>query len=181
MDAHAMSFPDASFDVAIAGLVGLDDDYDFDAGRPLGAPSILDEIFRVLTPGGHAYISGWLRQDDNEWMAELIRRHLPGCTRRGYAPGTEAGYIDLLRHAGFEGICVTTMEGRYAFQDSAEWMAALRPQWEEELDRIRARPDALLAFETDARELLAGHIGADGRIAYARPAIFLTARTPAER
>lgn len=179
MDAHSMSFADAGFDAAIVGLVGLDDDYDFDAGTPIGGASIAGEIFRVLIPGGHVCISGWLRQDDREWMGRLIRRQLPGCTKRGYAPGTEVGYVDILTRAGFEGIRVEATEGRYAFESPAEWLATLKPVWKSELEQICALPGGEEALEREALELLAEHTDAQGRVAYTRPAIFLTARKPA--
>lgn len=179
MDAHSMSFADAGFDAAIVGLVGLDDDYDFDAGTPIGGASIVGEIFRVLIPGGHVCISGWLRQDDSEWMGRLIRRQLPGCTKRGYAPGTEVGYVDILTRAGFEGIRVEATEGCYAFESPAEWLATLKPVWKSELEQICALPGGEEALEREALELLAEHTDAQGRVAYTRPAIFLTARKPA--
>jgi SAM-dependent methyltransferase len=178
MDAHAMAFADGSYDAVVVGLVGLDEDYDFDAGKPIAGAPMIREIFRVLKPGGRASISDWLRQDDNEWMGELIRRYLPGCRKRGYSRGTPQGQIDLLVSVGFEDVQVTTMEGRYTFDDPAEWMAVLRRQWAEELDEIRAQPTALRAFERDAFGLLAKHLDEDGKVAYARPTAFVTARKP---
>jgi SAM-dependent methyltransferase len=178
MDARAMEFADASYDVAILGLVGLDDEYDFERGRSLGDASIVREAARVLVPGGMAYLSGWLWQEDSEWMGELVRLFLPGCTKRGYAPSTEAGYIDILRGAGFENIRTAKVEGCSTFEHPAEWMATLRPIWEPEISRICAQPGAREAFEDAAQTLLAEHLDAEGRIAYARPAICLAAQKP---
>jgi len=178
MNARAMEFADASFDAVVAGLVGLDQDYDFDAGKPIDGAPMIREIFRVLKPGGHLSISDWLWQDDNEWMGELVHRVLPSCRKRGYSPGTTEGQIDLLAGVGFEDVRVTTIEGRYTFDDPAEWMAVLKLQWAEELDRIRAQPNVLRAFEKDAFSLVAKHVDEDGKIAYARPTAFVTARKP---
>ena len=178
MNARAMDFADANLDAVIAGLVGLDEDYDFNAGKPIDGAPMIREILRVLKPGGRASISDWLWQDDNEWMGELVRRYLPGCRKRGYSRGTTEGQIDLLAGVGFEDVQVTTVEGRYTFDDPAEWMAVLKLQWAEELDQIRAQPEGLRAFEKDAFGLLAKHVNEDGKIAYARPTAFVTARKP---
>ena len=178
MNARAMEFADASFDAVVAALVGLDEDYDFDAGKPIDGALMIREIFRVLKSGGHLSISDWLWQDDNEWMGELVRRYLPGCRKRGYSRGTTQGQIDLLAGVGFEDVQVTTMEGRYTFDGPAEWMAVHKRQWAEELDQIRARPEVLRAFERDAFDLLAKHVDKDGKLAYTRPTAFVAARKP---
>jgi len=178
MNARATDFVDASFDAVIAGLVGLDEDYDFDAGKPIDAAPMIRELCRVLKPGGRLSVSDWLWQDDNEWMGGLVRRYLPGCRKRGYSRGTTQGQIDLLAGVGFEDVQVTTMDGHFTFDDPAEWMAVLIQQWAEELGQIRAQPDALRAFESDAFSLFAKHVDEDGKIAYARPTAFVTARKP---
>jgi SAM-dependent methyltransferase len=178
MNARAMDFADANLDAVIAGLVGLDEDYDFNAGKPIDGAPMIREILRVLKPGGRASISDWLWQDDNEWMGELVRRYVPGCRKRGYSRGTTQGQIDLLAGVGFEDVQVTTVEGRYTFDDPAEWMAVLKLQWAEELDQIRAQPEGLRAFEKDAFGLLAKHVDEEGKVAYARPTAFVTARKP---
>ncbi len=178
MNAHAMTFAGGSFDAVVAGLVGLDEDYDFDTGKPIDGARMIREIFRVLKPGARLSISDWLWQDDSEWMGELVRRYLLGCRKRGYSRGTTEGQIDLLAGVGFEDVRVTTMEGRYTFDDPAEWMAVLMRQWAEELDQIRAQPAALRAFEKDVFSLLAKHLDERGRVAYARPTALVTARKP---
>lgn len=178
MNGHSMRFPDASFDAAIVGLVGLDEDYDFETGVAIDGARLLREIFRVLTPGACAYNSNWLWQDDNEWMGKLVRRHLPGCVKRGYFPATEAGYVDLLESVGFDDVRATRFDGGYTFADPAEWMACVGYMWEEELGRIRADDAARAAFERDALDLLAEHCDDDGRIAYTRSAALVSARTP---
>jgi SAM-dependent methyltransferase len=178
MNGQSMSFPDASFDAVIVGLVGLDEDYDFEAGRVINGAPLLREVFRALRPGGFVYESNWLWQDDSEWMGELVRRRLPDCSKRGYFPGTENGYVALLRFAGFEDVRVASFEGRYTFDAPAEWMACVGPMWEEELERIKKEPRVLEAFERDAFGLLAGHTDDEGRIAYERSAILVSARKP---
>jgi len=178
MNGQSMSFPDAHFDVVIMGMVGLDEDYDFETGQIINDAPLMREVLRVLKPGHFLYNSNWLWQDDNEWMGELVRNHLPDCQKRGYFPGTEEGYVALMESSGFEGVQVTPFEGHYTFDDPAEWMACIGHVWEEELERIKADPETLRIFEQDALSLLDGHTNSDGRIAYTRSAILVSARKP---
>ena len=178
MDGRSMGFSEAGFDAAIAGMVGLDDDYDRLLNRPIDAPPLTGEIFRVLRPGGSFAISGWLWQEDTEWMGQLVRRQLPNCSRRGYFPITEEGYIDLLQCVGFESIRATSFEGRYTFEDAAEWMAVIGPLWNREIEEIRSRPPSLSTFEREALDFLANHVNEEGKISYTRSAPLVTARKP---
>ena len=178
MDGQSMSFPDASFDAVIMGMVGLDEDYDFEVGKVIGDAPLMREVSRVLKPGHSLYNSNWLLQDDNEWMGDLIRRQLPDCRKRGYFPGTEEGYVALMEFSGFEDVQVTLFEGHYTFDDPAEWMACINHMWEEELERIKADPETSRAFEREALRLLDGHTNSDGKLGYTRSAILISARKP---
>ena len=178
MDGTSMTFPNDSFDAVIMGMVGLDEDYDPDRETVIHEAPLMREVHRVLKPGCTVHCSGWFSQEDTEWMGDLIRRHLPGCAKRGYFPMTEAGYVHLLEFAGFERIRATTFERRYTFENPAEWMACTEYVWEKEITRIKADPDVLLAFEHDAFELLAEHRDENGKIAYMRPAILISAQKP---
>jgi len=179
MDGKSMSFPDATFDAVIMGMVGLDEDYDFEGGQTINDATLMREVFRVLRPGGFLYCSNWLRQDDNEWMGELVRRYLTACSKRGYFPGTPEGYVDLLEAVGFESVRTRPFVGQYAFEHAAEWMAGVRHMWEDELAQIKADPETLRAFERDATELLASHVDEAEKLAYTRSAILVSARKPA--
>jgi len=178
MDGRSMHFPDGAFDAVIMGMGGLDDDYDAETATIIDGAPLMCEVRRVLKPGQFVDCSGWLWQEDNEWMGELVRRQFPGCSKRGYFPMTEGDYMDLLAFAGFEEIHTTTFEGHYTFDDPAEWMACVGYMWEAELERIKAQTDTLRAFEQDALDLLAEHEDDTGRIAYTRRAILVSARKP---
>jgi len=179
MDARTMSFPDASFDAVIVGLVGLDDDYDFDRRMVLNEAPLMSEVSRVLRPGQRLYVSDWLLEEDNEWMGQLVRRQLSGCTKRGYFPMTEEGFTDLLQSVGFEDIRTSRFDGAYRFADPGEWMACIGHIWEKELSTIRADQEMQQAFERDALNLLGGHAEPDGTIPYRRSATLVSARKPA--
>jgi len=178
MNGEAMTFPGGAFDAVVMGMVGLDEDYDFETGQVLRGAPLMNEVSRVLKPGGSLSCSGWLWQDDSEWMRELVRRRLPDCTKHGYCPATAEGYVDLLEAVGFEDVRVTPHEGRYTFEDSAEWLACLSHVWEDELAQIRADSDALRAFEQDVADVLAGSLDEERKLAYTRSAVLVSARNP---
>jgi SAM-dependent methyltransferase len=178
MNGQSMSFPDDAFDAVIMGMVGLDDDYDFDTGQVIDGAPLTRETFRVLKPGHFLYSSCWLWQDDNEWMGELVRRHLPDCAKRGYFPMTATAYVDLLETAGFEDVRTAPFEGHYTFDDPAEWMSCVEHMWDEELKQIKSSPEIQQSFEEDAFDLLASHVNDEGKLAYIRSAVLVSARKP---
>jgi|GEM_PF-1123573 len=178
MDAERMTFPDASFDAAILGLVGLEGDYDFRSGKVLRGAPLLHEVSRVLKPGGRVYCSGWARQQDAEWMRELISGQLPGVSNLGFSAVTEDGFEQLLRAVGFEAASTCTQRRTYAFETAAEWMAGLRHVWDNELAEICTETDIRTAFEQAAAALLKQHISSEGLIDYERAAVFAVGTKP---
>jgi len=178
MNGQSMSFANDSFDAVIMGMVGLDEDYDFDTGVLINDAPLIREVLRVLKPGQILYISNWLWQDDNEWMGQLVRQRLPDCTKRGYFPGTQEGYLNLLKQAGFEDLRFATFQGRYMFAGPAEWMACVEYMWREELEQIKSDTELLRSFERDALDLLESHVNAEGRLPYTRSAVLVAARKP---
>ncbi len=178
MDGKATDFPDNSFDAVILGMVGLDDDYDPDSATILNNAPTMREVRRVLKPGQFVYCSGWLWQDDTEWIGELVRRRLPGCVKRGYFPMSARDFSALLAFAEFEAIRTEDFDADYTFDHPAEWMACVDYMWEEELEHIKADPDSLSAFEQDALSLLADHADDNGKITYRRAAVLASAQKP---
>ena len=178
MNACAMSFPDASFDAVIVGLVGLDDDYDLHRGEVINGAPLMSEAFRVLGPGRKIHVSGWLVEEDNDWMGELVRRHLPGCNKRGYFPMTADELSEILEFVGFEDIQAARFKGEYTFESPGEWMAGIGHIWEEELATIQADPSLCAAFERDALDLLRKNTKPDGTIPYTRVVLLISARKP---
>jgi SAM-dependent methyltransferase len=179
MDAACMAFRDQSFDVVLCGFVGWCGIFDFERCEYVERDRILEEMTRVAAAGGQIAISGWLFQEDNEWMGRLIGRHHPGGARSSgdepvlcYSKETEQGWVEILRHAGLRHTRVVLESRDFVYRDAGEWLETMRCSgWRDHIDAIGALESGPRdRFESDAIELLYEHRHPDG-IHYTREVV----------
>jgi ubiquinone/menaquinone biosynthesis C-methylase UbiE len=137
MDAENMTFEDNSFDIAIAGLIGWDDCFDFGSCEFKRRDKKLEEILRVLKDGGRAGFTGWVSQEDGDWMGELVHKYLSSDLLNGeekrlrtpdaFSKETSNGWRKLLSSLGLKKVGVAEETAEFTYRDEEEW-------WKEMLD-----------------------------------------------
>jgi ubiquinone/menaquinone biosynthesis C-methylase UbiE len=167
MDAERLSFPDASFDMALCGFAI------FFFPRLQNA---LSEILRVLKPGGRIVVTTFAQEQYKEfdWFDNLIQAYLPAQAQDNEEKreqeteaeearvfNTPAGLKKLFSEAGFKDIWVEYEKGDFVYADEEEWWAQ---QWSHgrrtSLERIE--PDNLERLKIDFFDELQSHKQADG-------------------
>lgn len=130
MDAQALRFADGSFDFAGSNL-GL-----------ILCPEVdvaLAELFRVLRPGGRAFVTALLKPD-NDALAALVRRAFKEAVPQGEMPNRTIVPFELeepatlaaaLERAGFEEVRVEPVRLSYVISDARafwrEWAMVAPP------------------------------------------------------
>ncbi len=113
MDAEALRFPDASFDLATCAF----------AIYCFPHPEIaLAELLRVLRPGGRAFVATWGKQRDAswDWYDEVLRRHRLQHRLRQVA-GRQGDPAAWMREAGFSRVVEHEEPVTFRFADAREW------------------------------------------------------------
>jgi ubiquinone/menaquinone biosynthesis C-methylase UbiE len=147
MDAGDMIFADSTFDIVIAGLIGWDDCFDFESCEFKRRDMKLDEILRVLKSGGKVGFSGWVSQEDGDWMGELVRKHLPTASSSGQEKGlgavdafskeTSIGWHKLLSSLRLKNVKVSEETAEFTYRDEEEWWKKmLDSSWKNYVERI---------------------------------------------
>lgn len=180
MDAGNMGFRDSHFDVVIAGLIGWDDSYDFESCESKKRDMKLEEIVRVLKDGGRLGFSGWISQEDGDWMEELVCRYLSrgsfGDDSRvampdAFSKETSKGWRKLLSSLGLKRISVLEETVSFSYKNEEEWWKEmLDAGWKNHIERIE-KAGLIDQFRNDAFALLGKHKESDG-IRFKRGVVF---------
>jgi ubiquinone/menaquinone biosynthesis C-methylase UbiE len=167
MDAEDTTFADGSFDFVIAGLIGWDDCYDFGSCEFKKRDRRLEEILRVLKNGGRVGFTGWISQEDGDWMQELILRYLPADSLNeegnrprvpdAFSKETSKGWQRLLSSLGLKETRVSEETGEFTYRDEEEWWKEmLDAGWKNHVEKIE-KAGLLDSLRSEATSLLQRH------------------------
>lgn len=170
-DAGSLPFPDRSFDAVVSqfGLMFFPD-----------RPAALQEMWRVLRPGGRMAVAVWASLDETPAYAieaDLIERFggraAAEALRAPFALGDRARLAATFAEAGIPDVSITTVAGTGRFPDIRTMLEADLRGWLPavgiELEG-RVISDILRAAETDLRRFVTG----DGHVEFASPAHIAT-------
>jgi O-methyltransferase/aklanonic acid methyltransferase len=147
MGAENMTFEDSSFDIVMAGLIGWDDCFDFESCEFKKRDKKLDEILRVLKDGGRVGFTGWVSQEDGDWMRKLVCKYLPSDSFNGeekrlgvpdaFSKETSKGWQKLLSSLGLKEVGVSEETAEFSYSDEEEWWKEmLDAGWKNHVDHI---------------------------------------------
>ncbi len=182
MDAENMTFAHGSFDFVIAGFIGWDDCYDFESCELKKRDRKLEEILRVLKHGGRVGFTGWISQEDGDWMKELVRRYLPSDSfndegnRRSvpdaFSKETSKGWQRLLSSLGLKEVRVSEETAEFTYRDEDEWLNWFLPRdaWKNHIEKIE-KAGLLDGLRSEAASLLQRHTDSKG-VHFKRSVVF---------
>jgi ubiquinone/menaquinone biosynthesis C-methylase UbiE len=132
MDANTLGFLPETFHTVLANFVGWDDCFDFDRLEFIAPDRKLDEILRVLKPGGQVGIGFWVEQMDINWIVEAFKKYLPASRKvigdriAAYGQENPKGYESVLRSGGFHNIRVQVETDTFVSANMANWWRQMK-------------------------------------------------------
>lgn len=168
--AEALPFEDASFDAVVSqfGLMFFED-----------RQAAIQEMYRVLRPGGRMAVAVWGALDDTPGyaaMVDLLQRLFGDDAANGLRAPYTLGDTDLLRSlfadAGLASAKIDTLMGTARFPSLESWMYTDIKGWTL-ADMIDDEQFALLLKE--AERALAAFVNADGSVTFDAPAHIVSA------
>jgi ubiquinone/menaquinone biosynthesis C-methylase UbiE len=167
-DATETGFLDESFDCVTAGFIGWDDYFDFQTNAYIRPDSLMKEITRVLRPGGLFGMSTWLRQEDLDWMYQLLRSQSIDC-RKNYSIENATGWRKIMTSWGYKDVQIFTQAVTYDYDSVDFWWDEMTDyDWVEDRDRKKLGE----SLKTLALQRVKP-LGKGGKIPFLREALFV--------
>lgn len=126
IDGRHMPFEDNTFDFAIAGFIGFDNYFDFEALVEKMPNTLIQEIMRVLRPGGTVGFSTWLTHEDTMFLYDLLASHWSE-SEKPFSFENKRGWRVITRNFGLQDVRLVEDSLNYEFPSFDEW-------WKEMVD-----------------------------------------------
>ncbi len=176
MDAKALAFKKNTFDIVISGFVGWDECVDFTNCTIIDTTPI-EEMHRVLKPGGKVGLTSWALQEENELLSSLVRKYPTALTKIGevpinYSKETAEGLEKMLYASGFENVKILTEKTDITYRDEEQWWTYMQYiGWSPYFKRIEStNHDTLKKFKEDVERELQKH--KNGEIHFAKHVLY---------
>jgi SAM-dependent methyltransferase len=172
MDGREMSIADDSFDQVLAGFIGWDNYFDFDKlqYRITTDDPMIQEISRVLRPGGKFGLSTWLVQKDLDWMYNFLTRQSISC-KTNYSAENIAGWKIIMETGKFSQLEFVSKSVEFTYESKDAWWKEMRDyDWSLEKDDENLITDSI---REQAFNEIQSHLTSEGGVKFEREALFV--------
>ncbi len=169
-DAQALPFPDASFDTVLCqfGLMFMPD-----------RARALDESLRVLRPGGTLALAVFdalertpAYRDLVPMLGRIVGLEAADALRPPFSLGDTSALVSEIEAAGGRQLRVKSVTGTARHHSLDAWLDTEIGGW---TMSEMVSPSQLATLKTEARDLFAEYLAADGTVAFPAPAHFIAA------
>lgn len=179
MDAREMQFSDGSFDVVIAGFIGFDNYFDFEKCEPLKENTFIEQMIRVLKPGGIAAFSTWTMQEDTDYIYGVVSSDWPDM-KKPFSKENEKGWRIIMSSFGLEKVRIIHDSLAFAFPSLEEWWGEVSDYgWKERIETLAKNSGSTQqAITQQIFENLGEHLKEDGSVVFRRDALYAIGAKP---
>lgn len=169
--AESMPFEDDSFDAVVSqfGLMFFRD-----------RPAALQEMLRVMAPGGRTAVAVWESLDNSEayplevaLLERLAGREAADALRAPFVLGDRDKLVSLFRDAGLSSVEIATRRGRARFPSVRAMVEADLRGWLPVMG-VALADERIESILSEAEEVLAQYVQPDGRVEFDAPAHIVT-------
>jgi ubiquinone/menaquinone biosynthesis C-methylase UbiE len=177
MDAREMQFSDGSFDVVIAGFIGFDNYFDFVKCEPIKENTFIEQMIRVLKPGGKAAFSTWTMQEDTDYIYGVLSSAWQDM-EKPFSKENEKGWRVILSSFGLEDVRIIHDSLAYAFPSlKAWWDEVSNYGWREPIETAAENTGSTQEEITlQIFDNLGNHLKEDGSVVFRRNALYAIGR-----
>ncbi len=179
MDVREMEFDNEFFDVVIAGFIGFDNYFDFDRCEPIKENTFIQQMVRVLRPGGKAGFSTWTLQEDTDYIYGLLSRAWPDM-EKPFSKENERGWRTIMASFGLEDVRIIHDSIAFPFPTLKDWWDEVSDYgWKERIKTVAESTGSTSeAVTQQIFDNLGDHLKQDGSVVFRRDALYAIGAKP---